>query len=52
MPINPMVDGWMGDDWFHQGAFRELGIDYFYDQEATRDSEVKWWSDHFNDKTN
>jgi uncharacterized protein len=47
MPINPMVDGWMGDDWFHQGAFRQLGIAYFYDQEADRDSSQKWWSDHF-----
>ena len=23
MPMNPMVDGWMGDDWFHNGAFRQ-----------------------------
>ena len=21
-PESPMVDGWMGDDWFHYGAFR------------------------------
>ena len=49
MPINPMVDGWMGDDWFHQGAFRALGIDYFLGQEADRDSSEKWWSDHFDD---
>ncbi len=49
MPINPMVDGWMGDDWFHQGAFRELGIGYFYGQEADRESTQKWWSDHFDD---
>jgi predicted acyl esterase len=21
VPMNPMVDGWMGDDWFHNGAF-------------------------------
>jgi uncharacterized protein len=47
MPINPMVDGWMGDDWFHQGAFRQLGISYFLGQEADRDSSQKWWSDHF-----
>jgi uncharacterized protein len=49
MPINPMVDGWMGDDWFHQGAFRQLGIDYFEEQEADRDSTEKWWSDHYDD---
>ena len=31
-PQSPMVDGWMGDDWFHYGAFREGGnIDYFLD---------------------
>src|ERR1700723_4367313 len=22
VPINAMVDSWMGDDWFHKGAFR------------------------------
>jgi uncharacterized protein len=49
MPINPMVDGWMGDDWFHQGALRQLGIAYFLVQEADRDSSQKWWSDHFDD---
>ena len=49
MPINPMVDGWMGDDWFHQGAFRQLGLSYFLEQEGDRDSSQKWWSDHFDD---
>jgi putative CocE/NonD family hydrolase len=47
--MNPMVDGWMGDDWFHNGAFRQLGMSYFYDQEATRKSEMKWWTSHFDD---
>ncbi|MES2834303.1 MAG: CocE/NonD family hydrolase [Pseudomonadota bacterium] len=23
VPENPMIDGWMGDDWFHNGAFRQ-----------------------------
>lgn len=27
-PQSPMVDGWMGDDWFHNGAFRNPSIDY------------------------
>ena len=32
-----MVDGWMGDDWFHNGAFRQDGaLQYVYNQEATR----------------
>jgi predicted acyl esterase len=24
-----MVNGWMGDDWFHYGAFRQPNFDYF-----------------------
>ncbi len=27
-PMSPMVDGWMGDDWFHFGAFRQVNLDY------------------------
>ena len=34
VPMNPMVDGWMGDDWFHNGAFRQQGMPYIYEQEA------------------
>jgi uncharacterized protein len=26
VPMNPMVDGWMGDDWFHNGAFRKQNL--------------------------
>jgi putative CocE/NonD family hydrolase len=29
VPESPMVDGWMGDDWFHFGAFRQTNFDYF-----------------------
>ena len=49
VPMNPMVDGWMGDDWFHNGAFRQLGAQYIYEQEATRKNDLKWWNDHFDD---
>ncbi len=49
VPMNPMVDGWMGDDWFHNGAFREAGIDYIQDQEADRESKIKFWRSHFDD---
>src|SRR5450830_840642 len=31
-PQSPMVDGWMGDDWFHYGAFRQVNLDYFTGQ--------------------
>jgi putative CocE/NonD family hydrolase len=45
VPFAPMVDGWMGDDWFHNGAFRQDGsLDYLYDQEATRKGDEKYWS--------
>ncbi len=49
VPMNPMVDGWIGDDWFHHGAFRQQGMAYIYNQEATRKSEAKWWTSHFDD---
>src|SRR5215472_6838076 len=49
VPMNPMVDGWMGDDWFHNGAFRQQNMPYIYEQEATRDNIAKWWVSHFDD---
>jgi hypothetical protein len=47
--MNPMVDGWKGDDWFHNGAFRAQSLAYIYDQQATRTSEVKWWTSAYDD---
>jgi predicted acyl esterase len=49
VPMNPMVDGWMGDDWFHHGAFRQAGMSYIYNQEATRKNEAVWWTSHADD---
>ena len=49
VPMNPMVDGWMGDDWFHNGAFRQVGAGYIYDQEATRKNDLKWWNTHYDE---
>jgi uncharacterized protein len=48
-PMNPMVDGWMGDDWFHNGAFREQNMPYIYEQAATRENKAKWWRGNFDD---
>jgi predicted acyl esterase len=31
-PESPMIDGWMGDDWFHYGTFRQVNLDYFTEQ--------------------
>src|SRR5580700_5841606 len=28
VPQSPMVDGWIGDDWFHNGAFRNPTMEY------------------------
>ncbi len=49
VPMNPMVDGWMGDDWFHNGAFRQQNMSYIYEQEATRKNDAKWWSSNYDD---
>jgi uncharacterized protein len=49
VPMNPMVDGWMGDDWFHNGAFREENMPYIYEQEGTRKNEQHWWVSNYDD---
>ena len=33
-PEQPMIDGWMGDDWFHYGAFRQVNFDFFVQELA------------------
>ncbi|MGE0043774.1 MAG: CocE/NonD family hydrolase [Vicinamibacterales bacterium] len=40
-PQSPMVDGWMGDDWFHYGAYRQTNFDYFAGQTAARGGGVE-----------
>jgi uncharacterized protein len=37
-PESPMVDGWMGDDWFHYGAFRQSNFDYTSSQTTKKDA--------------
>jgi uncharacterized protein len=49
VPMNPMVDGWRGDDWFHNGAFRQQNLAYIYDQTATRSNDELWQSGSFDD---
>lgn len=39
-PESPMVDGWMGDDWFHYGAFRQPNIGYILGQTSRRGTGV------------
>ena len=33
-PESPMIDGWMGDDWYHYGALRQRNLDYFIGQSS------------------
>ena len=49
VPMNPMVDGWMGDDWFHHGAFRQQNLEYIYEQTASRKNTHKWWNNYADD---
>ena len=49
VPMNPMVDGWRGDDWFHNGAFRELNMPYIYEQQGTRKNDEHWWTSNYDD---
>src|SRR5205823_15110345 len=41
VPINPLVDGWLGDDWMHNGVFRQqTAMEYLYWQTASKTSEI------------
>jgi putative CocE/NonD family hydrolase len=49
VPINPMVDVWKGDDWFHNGAFRQEMISYVYGQTADKKSQESWFTGAYDD---
>ena len=36
VPMSPMVDGWRGDDWFHNGAFRMPNLSYIAGQTGAK----------------
>ncbi len=36
VPQGPLIDAWMGDDWFHYGAFRNLMLGYIHMQTGQR----------------
>lgn len=38
VPQSPMIDGWMGDDWFQNGAFRQTMLDWFMNQMTEKGS--------------
>ena len=35
-PESPMIDGWMGDDWFHYGAYRQNSLDFITAETSAR----------------
>jgi putative CocE/NonD family hydrolase len=41
VPVTPLVDGWMGDDWFHNGAFRAA---YAFEYVHSLQSDAKSWT--------
>jgi uncharacterized protein len=51
-PESPMVDGWMGDDWFHYGAFRQTNIDYTSQQTTMRGKGLGILREGYDDYTN
>ena len=49
-PESPMIDGWMGDDWFHYGAWRQTNFDYFTGQMTKAgkgDGVPRWYNDDY-----
>jgi putative CocE/NonD family hydrolase len=51
VPMNPMVDAWRGDDDYHNGALRQIGLDYYYEQTSTRNSRESIWRSGYDDYT-
>jgi putative CocE/NonD family hydrolase len=51
-PQSPMIDGWMGDDWFHYGAFRQTNFDYMTGQMTARGEGMAVPRESFDDYTN
>ena len=52
VPMSPMVDGWMGDDWFHYGAFRQSNFDYYTFQTTSHGEGHPVVREDFDDYTN
>ena len=39
VPMYPMVDGWIGDDFYHNGALRQTMFEWIYNMGAHKESE-------------
>lgn len=51
-PESPMIDGWMGDDWYHYGALRQVNLDYFSGQTSKQGDGEGIPRDNYDDYTN
>ncbi len=49
VPMNPVINTWMGDDDFHGGAARIIGYDYYYGQDAEHGEAGDLWRDGYDD---
>ena len=51
-PESPMIDGWMGDDWYHYGALRQVNLDYFSGQTSAKGEGEGIPRENYDDYTN
>ncbi|MDG2526460.1 CocE/NonD family hydrolase [Stenotrophomonas sp. HITSZ_GD] len=51
-PESPMIDGWKGDDWLNNGAFRQVNFDYFTGQLTERGKGVSIPREGYDDYSN
>jgi len=51
-PESPMIDGWKGDDWLNNGAFRQVNFDYFTGQLTQRGKGVSIAREGYDDYNN
>src|SRR5579871_6285978 len=48
VPVNPLVDGWKGDDWFHHGAFRQAyAFEYVHAMESNPNGSTPFAFAHY-----
>jgi uncharacterized protein len=41
VPMFPMVDGWIGDDFYHNGALRQTMFEWIYNMSTSRDGDYQ-----------
>jgi uncharacterized protein len=41
VPINSMVDGWTGDDWYHNGALRQTMLGWIHIYTSTKEDDLE-----------